>query len=268
MQTDWDDAFANMAHIPGADRMPAGWEVRAATFRNSRVRMNLDHPYGDAQREVFDLFHPEGASKGLAVFVHGGYWMRTDKSTWSHLAQGAVANGWTVCMPSYTLAPDASIADMTKQIGAAINAVALNIAGPIRLAGHSAGGHLVSRMICADTPLLDPVLARLEHTLSISGLHDLRPLMATQINTTLQLDDAQAFSESAALLRPHKTPHVTAWVGGHERPEFIRQSQLLAMMWQGFDADISCHIDGSHNHFSVIEGLCDPDSPITHAFAP
>ena len=66
------------------------------------------------------------------------------------------------------------------------------IAGPVRLAGHSAGGHLVTRMICRDSPL-EPVLqGRLEQVVSISGLHDLRPLMKTAMNATLRLDAGEA----------------------------------------------------------------------------
>jgi len=30
---DWDDAYANSAHIPGADKLPALWAERAAAYR-------------------------------------------------------------------------------------------------------------------------------------------------------------------------------------------------------------------------------------------
>src|SRR3546814_5563195 len=52
---------------------------------------------------------------GLAVFVHGGYWMAFDKSSWSHLAAGAVARGWAVALPSYTLCPEARISDRSEE---------------------------------------------------------------------------------------------------------------------------------------------------------
>ena len=87
------------------------------------------------------------------MFVHGGYWKAFDKSTWSHLAHGAVARGWAMALPSYTLAPDATLAQMTAQIARAIAAARAEVPGPVRLAGHSAGGHLVARMLCADSPI-------------------------------------------------------------------------------------------------------------------
>lgn len=260
---DWDDEFANMAHIAGSDALPALWAQSALDYRNSGVSVETDIPYGDHEREKFDIVWPDGTPKGLAVFVHGGFWMRLDKSFWTDFAEGARANGWAVCLPSYTLAPEARLSEMTLQIGAAISEAASRITGPIHLSGHSAGGHLATRMICADSPLADGIQTRIKHTLSISGLHDLRPLMHTKMNDVLHIDEAEALRESAALLRPISAAPLTCWVGGGERPEFIRQSVLMAQMWDGLDISTTCHIDGQHNHFTVIEGLRDPQSPIT-----
>lgn len=262
---DWNDTFANMAYIAGSDALPDTWAAGAAAFRASGVRIE-EHAYGASLRAKFDMVWPKETPKGLAVFVHGGYWIRMDKSYWTDLAQGAIANGWAVCLPQYTLAPNARIAQMTQEIGQAINMAADLVAGPIRIAGHSAGGHLISRMVCEDTPLALRVTNRLEHALSISGLHDLRPLMHTSMNDDLRLDEAEAHLESAALRRPHPNANITAWVGGGERPEFIRQAKLLALIWDGLDVATQIIIDGSHDHFSVLSDLKNADSPITQAF--
>jgi hypothetical protein len=262
---DWDDAFANMAYIPNADALPDRWAANAAAYRASGVRLD-EHSYGDHPRERFDMIWPDGPVKGLAVFVHGGFWIRMDKSYWTDLAEGARANGWAVCMVQYTLAPEARIAHITSQVGRAINMAAGLVEGPIRIAGHSAGGHLVSRMVCEDTPLDAAVSDRLQHTLSISGLHDLRPLMHTEMNLEQQIDEAEARLESAVLRRPHPKANITAWVGGGERPEFIRQAQLLSMMWNGLDVVTKVVVDGEYDHFSVLEDLKLADSPITQAF--
>ena len=263
---DWDDAFANMAHVEGSEKLPAFWADRAAAYRADAVRIDEDIRYGPADRALIDIVWPDGTPKGLAVFVHGGFWIRMDKSHWTDLAEGARANGWAVAFPQYTLAPEARISEMTQQVAAAIALAAEKVDGPIRLAGHSAGGHLVSRMICTDSPLPAAVLERTQHVLSLSGLHDLRPLMWTAMNDLLKLDEAEAVAESAALLRPHERANLTAWVGGGERPEFIRQTKLLTMMWDGLDVPIREVIEGDHNHFTVLEALKDANSPLTRAF--
>tara|TARA_R110000850_G_scaffold115785_2_gene231307 strand:+ start:255 stop:1085 length:831 start_codon:yes stop_codon:yes gene_type:complete len=266
--TDWDDAFANMAHVEGSHELPAFWAARAEAYRAALTPglLESDISYGDGSRQRLDIIRPEGAVRGLAVFVHGGYWMRLDKSYWSDLAEGARARGWAVCIPSYTLTPQARIHEITAEIGKAISCAAAQVVGPIRLAGHSAGGHLVTRMICDDSPLDAGLCARIAHTLSISGLHDLRPLMHTEMNDTLHLDEAEALRESAVLHRPQDCAALTCWVGGGERPEFIRQARLMADMWAGLDAQTHCHIDGSHNHFTILDALKHADTPLTDAF--
>lgn len=264
--TDWDDAYANRAHVPDAARLIEVWPAEAEAFRaelSANARARLDLVYGPGARNRFDLFLPEGAPHGLVVFVHGGYWLAFDKSFWSQFASGAVAAGWAVAIPSYTLAPVARISKMAPEIAAAIHAAGAEVDGPIRLAGHSAGGHLVTRVICADGLLADGLAARVTHTLSISGVHDLRPLMRTEMNATLKLDAAEAGAESPALLTPREGMRVTAWVGGGERPEFVRQTTLLANVWTGLGADMAQVKDGARHHFDVIDGLKGPDHPLT-----
>ncbi|MDH6229835.1 arylformamidase [Mesorhizobium soli] len=260
--TNWDDAYSNSAYIPGGDDYPAKWGSAAAAFRDeirSAGRLREDIAYGPHTRNRYDLFLPKANAKGLAVFVHGGFWMAFDKSAWSHLAAGPLAHGYAVAMPSYVLTPEAHISDITRQIGAAINAAASEIEGPLRIAGHSAGGHLVSRMNTATSPLERDVAARLRKTVSISGLHDLRPLLNTEMNETLRLDMAEARAESAALLEPLDGMDITCWVGANERPEFVRQNSLLENLWSSFTVEVSSVEEADRHHFDVIEGLADPD---------
>lgn len=258
---DWDDAYANRTHIPGAAEYPPRWEAAARAFRaalGDRAETGL--AYGDGARQVVDLFLPEGASKGLTVFVHGGYWMAFGCSTWSHLAAGALAHGWAVAVPQYTLCPAARISDITQEIGQAVSTMAARIAGPIRLAGHSAGGHLVTRMVCAGSPLPEDVRGRISHVLSISGIHDLRPLLRTEMNGDLGLDTGEADRESPVLLEPETDAEVTCWVGADERPEFVRQNALLANIWTGFGVRTHCIEQPGRHHFDVIDALSDPKS--------
>lgn len=256
---DWDDAFSNMDHIEGSEALPGIWAKSAANYRNN-VKIQTDISYGPDERHAFDLVLPEKQPKGLIVFVHGGFWMRLSKDYWTHYAKGARAHGWAVAIPSYTLTPKARINEITLEIATAITIAANHVPGPIRLIGHSAGGHLVTRMVSASGPLIPSVKNRIEHTISLSGLHDLRPLMHTKMNETLHIDEIEAISESPVLLRPIENLRLTIWVGGGERPEFIRQSKLLHNIWTGLDANSKLVIDAEHNHFTVLEGLRDENS--------
>ena len=112
MTIDWDDAYANGKYIEDAASYPDRWAADAAAFRDvmqAESRLESDLTYGPAARNRVDLFMPQNPPAGLAVFVHGGYWQKFDKSLWSHLAAGALGHGWAVALPSYTLAPDAPV---------------------------------------------------------------------------------------------------------------------------------------------------------------
>jgi len=250
---DWDDAYANGAHIADGDSYPERWTKAAAAFRDRHPRRSMTGG---------DLFEPDNAPCGLMVFIHGGYWMKTDPSVWSHLAQGALAAGWAVLLPAYTLAPQARIAQMTVQVAQQIVMAADQIDGPIALTGHSAGGHLAARMVCDDATLPKAVTDRITSCVPISPLTDLRSIMRTAMNDTLRLDLPEALSESPALLQPVQGIPVTTWVGGAERPEFIRHARLLADVWAGLGSATECVIDPGLHHFDVIDALSRADSPL------
>ena len=268
MITDWDDAYANGAYIAGAGAYPQQWSAAALAFRTSmlaRKRARLDIKYGPLERQMLDLFMPEANSCGLVMFVHGGYWKAFDKSVWSHLAAGAVASQWSVAIPSYTLAPQARLADIATEIETALACAASLAEGPIRLAGHSAGGQLVTRIACSNSGLLPKTRSRIAHVLSISGVHDLRPLLKTAMNETLRLDEAEAQTQSPALLEPAEGTSLTCWVGANERPEFLRQNDLLANIWLGLGAKTRFVHQADCHHFDVIADLEQPKSPIVAA---
>ena len=262
---DWDKAYANGDYIPGSDAYPDRWAAAAAALREGLGdQAQLDIAYGAGDRERLDLFHPGGTPHGLVVFVHGGYWRAFAKSDWSHLAAGPLIRGWAVAMIGYALCPEVRIRDITRQVGAGIELAARRVAGPVRLTGHSAGGHLVARMLCQDTPLSAPVLRRIALALPISGLADLRPLLGTRLNDDLHLDAEEALAESPALSTPYIHAPVICWAGDQERPEFRRQTALLANIWTGMGVR-TMHMEAAgYHHFNVIDGLCEPQSDLTN----
>ncbi len=248
-----DDAFANAAYIPGGEDYPAKWRAAAEAFRETAT-CELDLSYGETARQRLDIFHPPRLSKGLMVFVHGGYWLRFDKSDWSHLAAGALAHGWTVVMPSYDLCPDVRITEIGNQIAKAVTFASMRVPGPIRLVGHSAGGQLVARV--ASPRVGERWQDRIEKVVPVSPVSDLAPLMKTSMNTDLQIDQPEAQSQSPVHL-PAPSHACSVWVGAKERPVFLEQADMLGQAWR-------CPVTKApdEHHFSVIEAMAEPQSPL------
>jgi acetyl esterase/lipase len=267
MITDWDDAYANAAHIPGGAGFAARLAIASAAWRAGfDARRFRSVPHGPDPREIVELFLPEATPRGLVVFVHGGYWRAFGPADWSHLAAGALERGWAVAMPGYRLAPAVRITEITASITRAVTLAALEVGGPMVLTGHSAGGHLVARLVCDDGALPAHVLPRVARVVPISGLFDLRPLVATAMNADLRLDLAEARAESPAQREAiYAAPPVHAWVGGDERPEFVRQSALLANVWTGLGVETRLTIEPGRHHYDVIDGLAEAGSPLMAA---
>ncbi|MGB1871012.1 MAG: alpha/beta hydrolase [Candidatus Puniceispirillaceae bacterium] len=262
---DPDDAYENRLHIPHADQHMTAWPVDAAAFRDRHPDSDCHRSYGTGERTAYDLFLPAGgleAAQGLIAFIHGGYWVALSKNDFSHLASGLLDRGWAVAMIGYTLAPQSRIAGITQEIATAITALGDVGTGPLRLAGHSAGGHLVTRMMCRDVDLGTTALARMDRVVSISGLHDLRPLRELAKNEIWQLDDDESVQESPVLQRPRPGIDLVCVAGADERPEFIRQNALLPLAWQGLGVTGHCQLLAGHNHFTIIETMTDPDSAL------
>ena len=227
---DMDRAYENGAFIPGAADYPDRWAAEAEAFRtreaaSGRARLNV--AYGPGERQKLDLFHPAGKPEGLVMFIHGGYWLKFDRGYWSHLAAGVTARGWAMAIPSYRLAPEVRISEITRDAARALETAAGLVAGPIRITGHSAGGHLTARLMCRDVLLSAETRGRLAHALPISPLSDLRPFTQLTMNDGLGLDAEEAEAESP-VLHPAPDVPVTVWVGAEERPAFLDQARWLA----------------------------------------
>ena len=259
---DWDAAYDNTATVDDRDYYVTRWTAEAASFRDEMTAANrceLDLAYGSRDRNRMDIFYPEGHSKGLVVFIHGGYWRMLDKSYWSHLARGAHTHGHVFAVPSYTLAPQARIGEITSDITAVVNFLGRKIDGPIYLAGHSAGGHLVARMACDDVAIEPDVADRIHHIMPISGLNDLEPLTKTTMNEDLQIDTETIEAESPARLNPRRGIRLTSIVGSKELPEFLRHNLMLGS-WSEKGAKVKSMVSSGYHHFDVIDPLEDGNS--------
>jgi len=261
---DWDDAYANAAHIPNSNDYIEQWTGQSLAFRQEQSaagRPMVRLQYGENDRQQIDVFTPASQPRGIAVFVHGGYWLRFSQSDWSHLAAGPLNNQFITALVGYPLCPEVTISDIALSVTKAIELIAERHPElPIYLAGHSAGGHLVTHLMCKPTGLSQNTQLRIKRVLSISGVHDLIPLTKTMMNERFGLSPANAATLSPARLRPRLTCPVIAWAGAAERPEFIRQNRLLETLWAPLGIDCQTHVQPGKHHFDVIDDLTQSDS--------
>jgi acetyl esterase/lipase len=104
-----------------------------------------------------DVYFPEaGGPWPVLAYVHGGAWMRGDKSEAAELARGMTAQGYLVVSINYRLYPAAKFPDMIEDVKCAIRFLRTKAGeynlNPNRIAaiGASAGGHLVALLGTAD----------------------------------------------------------------------------------------------------------------------
>jgi arylformamidase len=235
--------YDNPARVPEHPAIIAGWAADAAAYR--RRGGQLDIPYGPSPRQRYDLFGPQEAP--IAVFIHGGYWQKLDKSSFSHCAAGLNAHGVAVAVLGFDLCPDVSIRDILRQVQAACAALPRR---PALAFGHSAGGHLAAMLLAS---------GHVPAALPVSGVFELAPLRHTTIGAALQLTAAEARALSPRFLPPPPPPGgwLHAVVGSAESTEFRRQTHDFAAAWGGTAEELP-----GLDHFTVLAPFSDPKNPL------
>jgi arylformamidase len=266
---DYEAEYNNRARVPEHEQIFLRWARDAENYRADALkegRAELGVAYGDTPRQTVDLFLPQGgAAAPLAVFVHGGFWRSLDPSMFSHVARGLNAHGIAVAVPGYDLCPIVTIADIIEQIRRVCVSLWQRRGQKMLVYGHSAGGHLAACMVATDWPSLYPKAPTdlVTSGYSASGLFDLAPLLQTSTNQDLKLDAATARVASPQFwpLPPGRV--LDAVVGGLESSEFIRQSRTVAEAWKQGGAETRFAEIAGTNHFTVLDGLADPQNPMT-----
>jgi arylformamidase len=270
MATTWDPAwlesmYNNRALVPDFADYLRRWAAESAAAMRSETRQ-LDLRYGGGPNEHLDVFATAQPDAPVLFFIHGGWWRALDKKDHSFIAPAFTRQGVCVVLPNYALAPAASIPEITLQMAKALAWTWRNVArhggdpSRITVAGHSAGGHLAAMMLECLWPLVGKDLPAdlVKNALSISGVHDLDPIMHTPfLQADLKLTPQQVRQASPALLPAPASGVLAAVAGGDESAEFHRQVQLIRDAW-GKTSVPTCEILPGRNHFSVLDALVEP----------
>jgi arylformamidase len=264
--------YNNRAAVPDHPRWLAHYPEASAKARAVLEPM-LDLRYGPGPKEMLDLFLPKARPRGTFVFWHGGYWRAFDKSDFSFVAMPFVAEGHAVAVVNYDLCPDVSIATIVEQSRRALAWIvhegrALG-ADPERLVvgGHSAGGHIVAMLYATDWAALGLSRDPIAGGISVSGVHDLAPMVLFSYNADLRLDEKEAARLSPVNLASRSTAPLALAVGAAETSEFIRQTRIL---WDAWPANRPAGateplLIPARNHFAVVVDFADAGSELTRA---
>jgi acetyl esterase/lipase len=255
-------AYNNVAHV-GPDfarQKTESWAAASTSFREQRPT-HLDLGYAPGERTKWDLYPAADAKAPCFVHIHGGYWQRGSKEIFACLAEGVLAHGWSAALPGYTLAPEASLTQITNELRAAFdwldaNAADHGIEGPVIVTGWSAGGHLTAFM-------LDH--RKVAAGLAISGVFELAPLRdSPHVNDKVKLTEAEIETLSP-MRRPGVDKPLSIAYGTRELPAMIASSRD----YHTYRA--RAHLAGdlipvtNANHFTILDELRQPDSGLTRA---
>lgn len=270
-----DRVYNNRALVPDHAEFLARWTTESEQVRAIEP-CTLDLPYGNGPRETLDIFPATGDAKArtsapVLVFIHGGYWRSLDKSGHSFIAPSFTREGFCVVMPNYPLCPGTPdrpvcIPDIVLCMVRALEWTWRHIAeyggdpSRITVAGHSAGGHLAAMLLACEWGAVAAKLPTnlVRNALSISGVHDLRPIQHTPfLMDALRLTEVDAQRASPALFPAPKARTLYAVAGGDESEAFASQARLIQDAWGKATVPVCDILPGLH-HFSVLDALIDP----------
>lgn len=269
----------------------------AAFYRHSeiapeRVKKDLAYREGadaDPQKHKLDLFLPPAETPAgfpVLVFVHGGYWTTGDrallvggKDIYGNIGRFYASRGIATAVISYRLQPGVKMPAQFEDVAAAVAWVRAHIAAEggdpekLFLAGHSAGGQLVTRLaldralqersgipagafrgvIAIDGAGYDPSD---EKTYELGGTRSLyEAKFADGTPDWAKNGNTLALLEGDAVPVP---PPFFVLLASREHPSLVRQAQLLQRKLRAAGGTTSGAVVPRHIHSSIALAMSNP----------
>lgn len=225
-------------------------------------RARLDVAYGQQPRERMDVFPAALPNAPVLMFFHGGYWKGGAKEDRRFPARSFNAAGAAWITVEYPLCPEASIGDIVVSARRAVAFAARNAASwgadpaRIHVGGNSAGGQIAAMLAIPAWYRAYGLNAHpVKSAAAISGVFDLRPLLAHAMNAVLRLSPTDAERWSPMLQTSERAIPMTMAVGALEPPAFQAQSRLFFdRVRKGVAGDRLLSVENC-DHFSIIGEL-------------
>lgn len=235
---------------------------------------HFDVVYDAESGQRLDIFAPRIAQKMLPVFVfiHGGYWRALAKEDSAMMAGMLAAEGIATVVIDYRLAPEASLAEITREVRAALgfvwrNAQQYGLARErICVGGSSAGGHLAATVLAEGWQQGFGLPADVvKFGMPLSGLFELAPLAATFPQQWLQLGPADIDALSPIRHIPQQGCPITVAWSQHEADGFTRQSRAFADSWAEAGGVVTRIEVANRNHYDILLDWCSPETELSQA---
>lgn len=230
---------------------------RFAEYRRVAAR------FGEHPRQKLELLkaRDDGPGKGLAVFIHGGFWRAFELEQTRFMALPFLRRGWDCALTEYRLMPEFRLADLVADTGRALGhledlAETGKVSGNWLVAGHSAGAHLALHGLGA--PDLRPARDGSTTLLLLSGVFDIYPVSGTSIGDDLRMDRKEVARWSIYGHERTVDMPIRFVVGAEETDDFRRQSYIAAQMLGIGEAENIYTVEGA-NHMTLLTRLATVD---------
>ena len=202
--------YNNRAAVPDHPRWLARFAERRPTAR-AALAPKLDLRYGAGPEGDARPLPAAGPARGTFVFLHGGYWRALDKSDFSFVAAPFVARGYAVAVVNYDLCPDVSIAAIVDEAGARWRGSRAKARRTARMRSAWSSADIrradTWRRCCSRrTGRRGPRARTVPGGVSLSGVHDLAPMVQFSFNADFKLDAREAARSRPCIWRPDRAP--------------------------------------------------------------
>ena len=212
----------------------------------------------------------------VVVYIHGGWWQWFSKEQFGFIAEPFNKQGFAVYMPGYRMAQDwtndAPMESILKQMQLAVADILTlaveNKAPAVYLVGHSAGGHLVSMLHKTDWSqfgITQEAQQKLKDVFSIAGLFDIRPLVNSFVNDSINMSQSSSERVSPLLSdfpSDQALSHLHLIVPEFDTPEFFRQTKEYHAAVIENQQKCSIFLASRRDHLDVIERLLDENDEV------
>lgn len=236
----------------------------------------LNTHYGESFRQKLDIYGINLPSEApIVVYVHGGFWQKSNKHTASYAVKPFVDNHAKVIVIDFDLCPDVTLTEVIKQFEKAVERV-FSYAGEhnpksVSFIGHDSGAHLITYMLSEDMiSRLGDKFKLLTHVYLISGVFDVRELRNTEKfnrHNLLSITDENVNELSPINVSfAHLTKYnviFDAYVGGDESMTFKKESRVFVAHLKKEKLQANYHLMEGLDHFNIVEKLSEINYGIT-----